>query len=56
MVVNFLQEWLVMFEKNLKESINLISKLIETVSPFFLDLYSLIFFENEIYFSSVDGI
>ena len=47
-----------MFEENLKESIKRISNLIGNVVPFFLEKYSptLIFLENEIYFSSVEGI
>ena len=44
--------------RNLNESINRISKFIGKVFPVSLSLYSptLIFFEKEIYFSSVDGI
>ena len=44
--------------RNLKESINRISQLTGTVSLFFLDLHSstIIFLENEIYFSLADGI
>ena len=44
--------------RNLKESINRISRLIFTFSPVFRDLYwsTFIFLENEIFFSSVDGI